>query len=555
MGYSIRTQDGIVIDNIPDNIAPDFAELKNRVAQVRAGNTQSAQPAMPEAPKSYTAGEAVMQGVRNLPSGIASAVVETGKALLNPIDTGKALLDLGAGELQKALPQSVTSAINRADELLMGKEKAQAAHKQMAATADVINKQYKDRYGSMEGFKRDLAENPEAVLADLSTVLTAGSSLAAKAPKLASALKTAGNVTNPITMAEKAITAPAKLLGGITKESLGVTTGTGKEAIAQAIRSGETGNKTFLSNLRKQADMKDVVETAKAGLDTMKAEKNATYRSGMVDIKNDKSILSFDDIDDAVKSAESRGSYQGKITNDKTVKSVKEAKAAVNEWKAADPDRFHTPEGLDELKKRIGSILEDLPYDSQARGAIQDIYNTTKNTIQKQAPTYANVMKTYSEASDTISDIKKALSLGEKTSADTALKKLQSILRDDVSSSFGHRKQLADTLMESSGKDLMPALAGQALSPMKPRGLGGQLETYGGLGYLALNPSALGTALVAAPFAMPRAVGEAAYVYGKGKGAVKKAAQKLPVSKEQARKIGLMLMQANQAAEAQQGEQ
>lgn len=555
MGYSIRTQDGIVIDNIPDNIAPDSPELKSRVAQARAGNTQPVQQAMPEAPKSYTAGEAVMQGVRNLPGGVLSAAVETGKALLNPIDTGKALLDLGAGELQKALPKSVTGAINRADELLMGKEQAQAAHQRMGATADVINKQYKDRYGSMEGFKRDLAENPEAVLADLSTVLSGGASLASKAPKLASALKTASNVTNPLVMAEKVITTPASLAGAITKESLGVTTGTGKEAIAQAIRSGETANESFLRNLRKKADMKEVVETAKAGLDKMKAEKNATYRSGMVDIKNDKSILSFDDIDEAVKNAETRGAYQGKITNEKTVKSVKEARAAVNEWKAADPDKFHTPEGLDELKKRIGSILEDLPYDSQARGAIQDIYNTTKNTIQKQAPTYADVMKTYSEASDTISDIKKALSLGEKTSADTALKKLQSVLRDDVSSSFGHRKQLADTLIEGGGQDLMPALAGQALSPMKPRGLGGQLETYGGLAYLLANPGALGTALMAAPFAMPRAVGEAAYAYGKGKGAVKKAAQKLPVNKEQARKIGLMLMQANQANEAQQGEQ
>lgn len=555
MGYSIRTQDGIVIDNIPDNIAPDSPELKSRVAQARAGNTQSVQQAMPEAPKSYTAGEAVMQGIRNLPGGIASAAVETGKALLNPIDTGKALLDLGAGELQKALPKSVTSAINRADEYLMGKEKAQAAHQRMGATADIINKQYKDRYGSMEGFKRDLAEHPEAVLADLSTVLSGGASLASKAPKLASALKTASNVTNPLVMAEKIITSPASLGGSITKKTLGVTTGAGDEAVAQAIMAGETGNQSFLRNLRKKADMKEVVETAKAGLDNMKAERNATYRSGMVDIKNDKSILSFDDIDEALKGAETRGAYQGKITNDKTVKAVKEAKAAVNEWKAADPDKFHTPEGLDELKKRIGSILEDLPYDSQARGAIQDIYNTTKKTIQKQAPTYADVMKTYGEASETISDIKKALSLGEKTSADTALKKLQSILRDDVSSSFGHRKQLADKLIESGAEDLMPALAGQALSPLKPRGLGGQLETYGGLGYLALNPSALGSALMAAPFAMPRVVGEASYAYGKGKGAVKRAAQKLPVNKEQARKIGLMLMQANQANEANQEEQ
>jgi hypothetical protein len=539
-----------------DITAPDDASQDQVMAYAQQQfSANPSAPEMPEAPKNYTAGEAVLQGIKGLPGGIASAAVETGKALLSPVKTGKALLDLGAGELQKVLPESVTNVINRADEAYMGKEQSQAARQQMGATADVINKQYKDRYGSMEGFKRDLAENPEAVLADLSTVLTGGASLASKAPKLASALKTAGNVTNPLVMAEKMVTVPANAIGTMTKGSLGITTGAGGEAIGQAIKSGEAGNQTFLRNLRKKADMKEVVETAKAGLDEMKAERNATYRSGMVDIQNDKSLLSFDDIDDAIKSAETKGSYQGKITNEKTVKAVQEAKGAVNEWKAADPDKFHTPEGLDELKKRIGSILEDLPYDSQARVAINDIYNSTKKTIQNQAPTYADVMKTYGDASETIMEIKKALSLGEKTSADTALKKLQSILRDDVSSSFGNRKQLAETLMQSSGQDLMPALAGQALSPFKPRGLGGQLETYGGLGYLALNPAALGSALMAAPAAMPRVVGEASYAYGKGKGAVKKAAQKLPVNKEQARKIGLMLMQANQANEAQQGEQ
>lgn len=539
-----------------DITAPDDASQDQVMAYAQQQfSARPTTPEMPEAPKNYTAGEAVVQGIKGLPGGAFNAAIETGKALLSPVKTGKALLDLGAGELQKVLPQSVTNAINRADEAFMGKKQAQAARQQMGATADIINKQYKDRYGSMEGFKRDLAENPEAVLADLSTVLSGGASLASKAPKLASALKTASNVTNPLVMAEKIVTVPANAIGTMTKGSLGVTTGAGGEAIAQAIKSGETGNQTFLRNLRKKADMKDVVETAKAGLDQMKAERNATYRSGMVDIKNDKSLLSFDDIDEAINNAQSKGSYEGKITNEKTVKAVQEAKSAVNEWKAADPNKFHTPEGLDELKKRIGSILEDLPYDSQARVAINDIYNSTKKTIQNQAPTYADVMKTYGDASETIMDIKKALSLGEKTSADTALKKLQSILRDDVSSSFGHRKQLADTLMESSGQDLMPALAGQALSPFKPRGLGGQLETYGGLGYLALNPAALGSALMAAPAAMPRVVGEASYAYGKGKGAVKKAAQKLPVNKEQARKIGLMLMQANQANEAQQGEQ
>jgi hypothetical protein len=44
MPYSITTKDGITINNIPDNIAPDADELKQRVASIRAGSDQQAQP-------------------------------------------------------------------------------------------------------------------------------------------------------------------------------------------------------------------------------------------------------------------------------------------------------------------------------------------------------------------------------------------------------------------------------------------------------------------------------------------------------------------------------
>ena len=35
MPYSITTQDGITIDNIPDEVAPDSVTLKARVAELR----------------------------------------------------------------------------------------------------------------------------------------------------------------------------------------------------------------------------------------------------------------------------------------------------------------------------------------------------------------------------------------------------------------------------------------------------------------------------------------------------------------------------------------
>jgi hypothetical protein len=49
MPYSITTKDGITINNIPDDVAPDSPELKERVAQIRltGGPAQPAAPAMP----------------------------------------------------------------------------------------------------------------------------------------------------------------------------------------------------------------------------------------------------------------------------------------------------------------------------------------------------------------------------------------------------------------------------------------------------------------------------------------------------------------------------
>jgi hypothetical protein len=551
--YRITSPTGEKFDiTAPDNASQD--QVMAYAQQQFSAKTNA--PEMPEAPKNYTAGESAIQGVMGLPGGAFSAAVETGKALLSPVKTGKALLDLGAGELQKVLPQSVTNAINRADEAYMGKQQSQAARQQMANIADVVNKDYAE-YGSWEGAKRKFAEHPEAVLADLSTVLTGGASLASKAPKLASALKTASNVTNPLVMAEKMVTVPANAIGTMTKGSLGITTGAGGEAIDQAVKAGETSNKVFLGNLRKASNMEDAVDIAKTGLDKMRSKKNAEYRSGMYDISQDKSILSFDDIDSAIQSAKDKNIKFGEYIDEDAHKALLKAEGIVNKWKTK-AGEAHTPEGFDALKQKVyNEVLGKLDFqkDAFARNIVGDIYSGIKGSINNQAPEYAKVMKNYGEAADTIDEIKKALSLKEKASADTSLKKLQSILRDDVSSSFGHRKQLAEKLIENGAEDLMPALAGQALSSWKPRGMLGNLEMAGGLALLLTNPAALGSALMAAPAAMPRVVGEAAYAYGKGKGAVKKAAQKLPVNKEQARKIGLMLMQANQANEAQQGEQ
>ena len=522
---------------------------------------------MPELPRSYTAGEAALEGAKNLIPSTIKFGVDTASTLLHPVDTVTNVARLAEGglaNLSEAIPGKATPVQNRYTQALQPSEEYKQSLDKSKGIASAVGKQYADRYGSMEGFKRAVAEDPASILGDISTLLTGGASLAPKAGKLAGALRTAGDLTNPLYAAEKIVTIPTGLAGNVTKGTIGTTTGVGNEPINQAIKAGEqsvlnAGNKAseaFTKNMRGAPDVQSAVDIARNGLNKIREAKNAEYRSGMLDVSKDKSILSFDDVENALKDSlhEYAVTDYGKITNQKTFDKLNEIKNAINEHKTKyDPAQAHTPLGFDDLKQEIGGILESIPYEEKtARAAVNKVYNSVKQTIVDQAPTYSDVMKNYSESSDLIDEITKSLLSKDKAKTDASLRKLQSVMRNNVQTNYGERARLAEELVNKGGADtLMPTLAGQALNTLKPRGLGGQLETYGGLGYVLTHPAALGTALMAAPFAMPRVMGEAAYAYGKGKGAIKKAGEKVPFTKEQARKAAMLLQQTQPNQEEQ----
>jgi len=184
----------------------------------------------------------------------------------------------------------------------------------------------------------------------------------------------------------------------------------------------------------------------------------------------------------------------------------------VDEWKTLDPAQFHTPEGLDALKQKLGGILEGIPFEEKtARTAANKVYNATKSEIEAQAPTYAKVMKGYQAASDQISEIERALSLGKKASNDTAMRKLQSLMRNNVQTNYGNRLTLANALEDKGGVDLLPSLAGQALSSVTPRSLSGQI----GAGATMFNAMSNPLSLAALPLQSPRLVGSLAYGAGR----------------------------------------
>jgi hypothetical protein len=537
----VRLPDGTVINNVPEGTTK--AELTAKLTAKGYNLSVDNAPAQSqiEQPKSYSTMGALGTGAMNLIPSTGKLIGGAYQAVRHPVNTMENLIQATSGGLSKVLPESIMQ--------YAVPEKRQKAEQ----LANALGEDYSKKYGSYEGFKTAFAEDPASILADVSTLLT-GSGAALKAgglAKTADVVNQAAKFSNPLYLGTKAVQGASYIPSHLTKGTLGVTTGVGKAPIEEAIKAGEAnvleGTTTFAENMRNPA-RSDAVDIARRALDNIRQSKNQQYRGGMVDISKDKSILNFDDIDLAKINTEGIGTYKGKVVNERAANAMDEVKSAINEWKSADPAEFHTPEGMDKLKQKIGGILESIPYEQgTARTAVQNIYNSVKGTISKQAPTYAKVMQDYGEASDLIKEIEKSLSLGKKASADTAMRKLQSIMRNNVTSNYGQRAGAAEELINAGASELKPALAGQSMSAVLPRGLGGQIETYGGGLAAVSNPSIL----LGAPFASPRLMGELLYKYGQTKGLGKKALNQVPLSVDQANKIGTLLYQMNQNKEQQ----
>lgn len=242
----------------------------------------------------------------------------------------------------------------------------------------------------------------------------------------------------------------------------------------------------------------------------MRQQRGEAYRSGMAAVSGDKSVIPFAPIEQAMSKLKSMGSYKGQVINKNAAGTVDELAGLVEQWKGLNPAEYHTPEGLDALKKAISDVRDSLQYGSPARAAADSIYNAVKKEITTQAPTYSKVMKDYQEASQLVSEIERTLSLKPGASVDTAMRKLQSLMRNNVNTNYGNRLDLAGKLEQQGGQSIINDVAGQALNSWTPRGL--QAATSGGA-LLAAVPTG-GASLALLPASSPRLAGELAYGLG-----------------------------------------
>jgi hypothetical protein len=429
------------------------------------------------------------------------------EAVASPIDTLTGLQKLARGIVQRAVPDSVVEALGRDER---GDE-----------VYDAVAQHYVRQYGSEEGFKRAVAEDPAAILADAASLLTGGGAVVSKVPalsKVGEKMSSVGAAIEPLsattrTIAPVAASAVTGLSGGLT--------GVGPEPIKQAFRAGQEGGEAsalFTSSMRGTANPTDIVDTARAALASIRAQASQTYRQNMAGVSKDKTVLSFDDTVNALSDSFNKfAAYKGQIKNESVAKALQAVDDKVQQWRQLDPEQFHTPEGLDQLKQSVGEILDGLPAENRtAYAAVKQVYDSIKNSVAQQAPDYAKAMDNYSKSADLLREMERALSLGNKASADTALRKLTSLMRNNVNTNYGERLRLGQILDEASGGQIMPAVAGQTMSTVMPRGL--QSATQPALTSSMALTGQLPQAVLMGAASSPRVAGEVSHALGKAMG-------------------------------------
>lgn len=519
-------------DEVPDDVSREdaIARAKKDFPDKQISDIEKLGTAAQKRPsinyENMPASEVATRALINLPQ----SAVQYGKgiveAVTSPIQTARNIVDIGAGALQNMLPESLVQAIG---EEPVSRQKASQ-----------VGEFYKQRYGSIPGFKQAISTDPVGVLADVATVATGGAMAASKSPQVSSVLSNVAKFTEPTSLAVQGVRALGKGAEKVVTPSIGVKTGVGTVPLRQAYESGKEGGeaaKSFRENITGQVPFENVLSDMRSNLDSLGKQRMAAYKANMQRIKADTTVLNFNGIDSALNQGQNVVSYKGQVKAPSAAAKLDEVRQIVDDWKNLDPVDFHTPEGLDALKQRVGDVLESIPFENKtARKVVGDVYTSIKSEISKQAPTYAKTMQAYWEATELMKEAEKALSLGKKASADTAMRKLQSLMRDNVNTNWGQRRKTAEALQQAGGKNVMPALAGQALSDASPRGVqratsGISPFVTGGAGFQMTGDPLLGGLIAGADIAAssPRLMGEAYYGAGRARGLLDDMTNALPV--------------------------
>lgn len=486
-------------------------------------------PIPPETRPERTWGSVASGAMANLPGSAAHYGQGLWDAVTSPLETAKAIGQLATGAGLSAadrIQHPITRAISGIGKLASDTPWVQ----QSRQLASDVGDQYATDYGSIEGFKNKLASDPVGVLSDASLIGTGGLGGAAKAAQVGGAARlasvlgkgaTAAQYLDPATSALAVGGQGAKLGKALTEHVAGLTAGVGKQAITEAVDAGVKGGSSgeAFRDMMRGGNIAPIIDEAETAIAQMRRDRSAEYQLGMQSVNQHAAPLNFAPINKALNEAQEIGTFRGRSgtsapqsVNESTVGIWADMRKKISEWESLDPTEFHTPEGIDKLKQAIGDIRDNTQFGTPQRVAANKVYNSIRTEITKQAPEYGKVMAAYEKASDLLKDIKRSLFMGKAD--DASITKLQSVLRNNVNTQFGHRTDMARKLEEAGANTLFPKLAGHTLNSWTPRGIQGAVLPTGLMTMIAsgvVNPLLIPTLAASSP----RVVGEVAHGIGR----------------------------------------
>lgn len=482
--------------------APDGASEQEILAFVQKslGATDASKEASaPAKSKELGWSDVPTQAISNIPTSAAKFAHDIVQPILHPIETGKGLFNVGYGLASKAYG-------------LAGGQQDPATKAQDEATVNALGEALKGRYGSLDAIKNTLATDPVGVAGDASAILSGGGTAASRLPgvfgRVGEVAATAGRVTDPL----NAVAATAKGAGKVVAPILGTTSGTGTAPIQGMYEAGKAANSTALEHMRGARPIDEVVDMAEKGLGSLVQDRGKAYRAGTEELRNTPTPVDFTPVDRTLQQVGDTLHHKGIVKDPKASAVHTAIVEKLQDFKALPPAE-RTAEALDALKQSVGAIRDAIPFEQKnARRVAGEVYKAIGDEIRRQVPSYAAAMKGYSEASDTINEIGKTLSVGGKATTDTTLRKLQSVMRNNVNTNYGARAKLAEEISKTQ-PNFLPALAGQAMNNLAPRGLA---NIGPGMGIIHAATSFNPLSLAMLPLSSPRAIGEAAYGLGRG---------------------------------------
>jgi len=350
-----------------------------------------------------------------------------------------------------------------------------------AQIVDIIWKDIIDKYWTAWKFKKAVVENPvDTLLTLMGWLWVLGKVAEARnMVNVANNINKIQQVINPVNILKQEAKLVTKPIGYIGKEVipqvLGKTTWTSPETIRTAFT--QWGTPEFQSALRWETTAQDILNSTKEWLQAIKDNRSQLYWEDYKKLQENNNPIQLNEWENGLlwntlKSLEKDYNVkpvydakwnltwldfsQSKITGGTSQSQVQSIVDDLKGWKDT------TPTGMDILKQRIQDYFRGTPESSKGDRISTIVSNAIKDKIVAQVPEYADMTATYEKITNQIKEITKTLSLWDKTQAQTAITKLNWVLREN----FPARQDMVKLIEQYSGKNIQWQIAWASLNPL-----------------------------------------------------------------------------------------